>query len=233
MCFLALFCECFISLRVREWWFRVRARRSSYLEFWRVYVTLFGFFCALLFLTYRLGSFLTYPFILRWKTRASCGRKSAKKNSKLRNRSKKVFSFLFLFFVSSHQSHFARAGGRRLRCPREVFLSPNNKLSFSLSLSALFTFFLSREGGVEEFFPHTQPPFLKKRCLFSLWQQHNTFITQQRAKREREREREKEWMNEEYEKSFSLELLIRNSRQNERYTTKSFPLTLLIIRRRK
>ena len=119
--------------------------------------TLFAFFlCAFVF-DLSLGSFLTYPSVLRWKTRASCGRKALKKLEALENARKGVP--FFSFFLS-------------LDCSlRDVTAAVFVVLAFSFlrkrSLSALVKFFLSLEG-VEEDLPHTEPPPLQKRCLFSL-----------------------------------------------------------------
>ena len=152
MCFLACFCECFISLRVREWWFVVRARRSSYLNSLTSIETLFAFFCALRFFNL---SIVTYPSVLRWKTRASCGRKALKKLEALFKTLEK--EFLFSFFVPL--CSLVRADGGCV-CPR-VFRS------LSLSLSRLSLNFSSLSKASSRTFPTQNHHFLQKRCLFS------------------------------------------------------------------
>ena len=117
--------------------------------------TLFAFFCALRFFNL---SIVTYPSVLRWKTRASCGRKALKKLEALFKTLEKEFLF-FLFFVPlcSLVRDVTAA----------VFVLAFSVLRTS-SLSALVKFFLSLEGVSKEDLPHTEPPPLQKRCLFSL-----------------------------------------------------------------
>ena len=91
------------------------------------------FLCAFVF-DLSLGSFLTYPSILRWKTRASCGRKALKKTEALTEARKRSKSFLFSFFVSSIASIASCDGG----CVVLVFSFRLNSLSrLSLNFSSL------------------------------------------------------------------------------------------------
>ena len=134
MCFLALFCECFISLRVRASGGYVCARAVLLISNSDEYRDAFCLFlCAFVF-DLSLGSFLTYPSILRWKTRASCGRKALKKTEALTEARKRSKSFLFSFFVSSIASIASCDGG----CVVLVFSFRLNSLSrLSLNFSSL------------------------------------------------------------------------------------------------
>lgn len=118
--------------------------------------TLFAFFCALRFFNL---SIVTYPSVLRWKTRASCGRKALKKLEALENARKKRRSFFF-FFLS-------------LDCSLRDVTAAVFVLVFSVlrtsSLSRLSLNFssLSKESR-RRTCPTQEPPPLQKRCLFSL-----------------------------------------------------------------
>ena len=118
--------------------------------------TLFAFFCSLCaFLTYRSCVF-NLPLCFAVENKSVLRSKSAQKTRSSRKRSKR--SSFFFFFLS-------------LDCSLRDVTAAVFVLVFSflrkLSLSALVTFFLSLEG-VEESLPHTEPPPLQKRCLFSL-----------------------------------------------------------------
>ena len=153
-------------------------------------MTLFGFFCALLFLTYRLGSFLTYPFLLRWKTRASCGRKSAQKNAKLRNRS--LFFFFFLCLHINRTSRVRGGGGGCVVLARFSFRLILSSLFLSLSLGSLYIFPLSRRRRRGVLSPHTTPIFKEEVFVLSVTTTQHIYYTTTRKERERERERERE-----------------------------------------
>ena len=112
--------------------------------------TLFAFFCALRFFD------LSISCVCGGKRERPAVEKRSK-NSKLSKTLEK--EFLFFLFLS-------------LDCSlRDVTAAVFVVLAFSFlrkrSLSALVKFFLSLEG-VEEDLPHTEPPPLQKRCLFSL-----------------------------------------------------------------
>lgn len=119
--------------------------------------TLFAFFCALRFFNLSISCVFDLPLCFAVENESVLRSKSAQKTRSSRKRSKR--SSFFFFFLS-------------LDCSlRDVTAAVFVVLAFSFlrkrSLSALVKFFLSLEG-VEEDLPHTEPPPLQKRCLFSL-----------------------------------------------------------------
>ena len=154
-------------------------------------MTLFGFFCALLFLTYRLGSFLTKPLSFAVENESVLrSKKRLKKTQSSETARKKVVSLFFFFFLCLHinRTSRVRGGGGCVVLAKFSFRLIISSLFLSLSLGSLYIFPLSRRRRRGVLSPHTTPICKEEVFVLSVTTTQHIYYTTTRKERERERE---------------------------------------------